>query len=106
MAIRSTQQDTYISAKTKLSSRSESRIYKRFFDRFQTESEIFLTHITGITDNDDLKRYTSLMLTRLMFLYFIQHKGFLDQDTHYLPNRLKRYRVVRMQASAFITTFS
>lgn len=89
MAIRSTQLDTYISAKTKLSSHSESRIYKRFFDRFQTESEIFLTHIKGITDNDDLKRYASLMLTRLMFLYFIQHKGFLDQDTHYLPNRLK-----------------
>ncbi len=29
------------------------------------------------------------MLTRLMFLYFIQHKGFLDNDTNYLQNHLK-----------------
>ena len=29
------------------------------------------------------------MLTRLMFLYFIQHKGFLDNDTNYLLNHLK-----------------
>jgi len=29
------------------------------------------------------------MLNRLMFIYFIQEKGFLDGDTRYLQNRLK-----------------
>ena len=92
MAIRSVQLGIYTCDNAKLSSQSEARFHKRFFDRFQIEYGIFLTHINGITDNDDLKRYASLMLTRLMFLYFIQHKGFLDQDTHYLSNHLKMIR--------------
>jgi hypothetical protein len=32
------------------------------------------------------------MLNRLMFIYFIQRKGFLDGDRHYLRNRLNRMR--------------
>src|SRR5262249_6452542 len=33
--------------------------------------------------------YASLMLNRLMFIYFIQKKGFLDGDPDYLRNRLR-----------------
>ncbi len=36
----------------------------------------------------DREWYASLMLNRLMFVYFIQKKGFLDGDTTYLQNRL------------------
>src|SRR5262249_8386082 len=86
---RNLQLDIHTCANTKVSSKSEARIYKRFDERFQTEYRIFLTHINGITNRDDLNRYASLMLTRLMFLYFIQHRGILDQDTHYLPHHLK-----------------
>ena len=32
--------------------------------------------------------YVSVMLNRLMFIYFIQKKGFLDNDEHYLRNKL------------------
>jgi hypothetical protein len=32
------------------------------------------------------------MLNRLMFVYFIQRKGFLDGDRDYLRNRLNRMR--------------
>ncbi len=35
------------------------------------------------------------MLNRLMFVYFIQKKGFLDGDTDYLRNRLAMVRQVR-----------
>ncbi len=89
MAIRKMQLDTYNCANAKLSSQHKTRINKRFFDRFQAKYGIFLTHINGISDNVDLNHYASLLLTRLMFLYFIQHKGFLDKDTHYLSNHLK-----------------
>ena len=34
--------------------------------------------------------YASVMLNRLMFIYFIQKKGFLDGDRDYLRNRLGR----------------
>src|SRR5947199_2170950 len=69
-----------------------ARTYKCFFERFQTEYTIFLTHINGITDNTDLNKFASLMLTRLMFLYFLQHKNFLDNDPNYLSNHLKIFQ--------------
>jgi tRNA1(Val) A37 N6-methylase TrmN6 len=62
---------------------------KRFYERFKTEHGIFKSFITGIDDNADYEWYTSLMLNRLMFIYFIQKKGFLDNDIHYLKNRLQ-----------------
>src|SRR5208337_2861031 len=45
--------------------------------------------IKGIPVDADREWYASLMLNRLMFIYFIQEKGFLDSDTRYLQNRLK-----------------
>jgi hypothetical protein len=43
----------------------------------------------------DLQWYTSLMLNRLMFVYFIQKKGFLDGDTDYLRHRLAMVQQAR-----------
>ena len=64
------------------------RITKRFYDRFKTEHDAFLKFIDGIS-NDELQRwYASVMLNRLMFIYFIQKKGFLDNDDNYLRNKL------------------
>ncbi|MBI4469786.1 MAG: SAM-dependent methyltransferase [Acidobacteria bacterium] len=66
------------------------RVTKRFYDRFQKEHEAFLKFITGITESADREWYASVMLNRLMFVYFIQRKGFLDGDRDYLRNRLTR----------------
>ena len=65
------------------------RITKRFYDRFKKEQQAFLKFIKGITNQGDKAWYASLMLNRLMFVYFIQKKGFLDTDINYLQNRLK-----------------
>ena len=71
------------------------RITKRFYDRFKTEHASFLNFVKGIKSDPDLQWYTSLMLNRLMFIYFIQKKGFLDGDTDYLRNRLKMVQQAR-----------
>src|SRR5438132_10534047 len=65
------------------------RVTKRFYDRFQAEHAIFLKFIEGIPVEGDREWYASLMLNRLMFVYFIQKKGFLDNNEHYLRNRLR-----------------
>jgi hypothetical protein len=65
------------------------QLTKRFYDRFKQEHAAFLGFIRGITDQGDREWYASLMLNRLMFVYFIQRKGFLDNDPDYLKNRLK-----------------
>ena len=68
------------------------RVTKRFYDRFKTEHATFLKFIKGITATADAEWYASVMLNRLMFVYFIQKKGFLDGDPDYLRNRLKLVR--------------
>jgi hypothetical protein len=71
------------------------RVTKRFYDRFKTEHATFLKFIKGITTVADSEWYASLMLNRLMFIYFIQKKGFLDGDNDYLRNRLRRVQAER-----------
>jgi hypothetical protein len=65
------------------------RITRRFYDYFKREHATFLAFIKGITDQGDKEWYASLMLNRLMFVYFIQCKGFIDNDADYLQNRLR-----------------
>ena len=65
------------------------RITRRFYDHFKREHAAFLAFIKGITEQGDREWYASLMLNRLMFVYFIQCKGFLNGDTDYLKNRLR-----------------
>ena len=48
------------------------RVTKRFYDRFQKEHAAFLKFVSGITDRADQEWYASVMLNRLMFVYFIR----------------------------------
>ena len=69
------------------------RVTKRFYDRFRKEHDAFLGFIAGIEVLADREWYASLMLNRMMFIYFIQKRGFLDGDVDYLRNRLRRTQV-------------
>ena len=66
------------------------RVTKCFFDRFSKELTGFQKFIKGFTATDDRNWYASLMLNRMMFVYFIQKQRFLDSDEHYLRNRLRQ----------------
>ena len=68
------------------------RVTKRFYDRFKKEHDAFLNFIDGITNAADREWYASLMLNRMMFIYFIQKRGFLDNHTDYLRSRLETVR--------------
>ncbi len=68
------------------------KVTKRFYERFRAELTAFQRFIDGITAQGDREWYASLMLNRMMFVYFIQKQGFLDGDRDYLRNRLERLR--------------
>jgi hypothetical protein len=70
----------------------KDRVTKRFYERFKTEHAAFLSFVKGIPVAADREWYASLMLNRLMFVYFIEKKGFLDGDTAYLRSRLRMMR--------------
>ena len=64
------------------------RVTKSFYDRFRAELEAFQKFIAGITSQGDLEWYASLMLNRMMFVYFVQKQRFLDDAPDYLRNKL------------------
>ena len=74
---------------------NSEKITKDFYTGFKKEHTNFAKFITGIDDhiadkdNKNKQWYTSVMLNRLMFCYFIQKKGFLDGDVDYLRHKLE-----------------
>ncbi len=77
---------------------NNDKITKDFYTGFRKQHKAFATLITGIDDEIDIKNnrkkqwYTSVMLNRLMFCYFIQKKGFLNGDFDYLRHKLEWVR--------------
>lgn len=62
---------------------------KRFFTRYQEQHAKLLGQIEGIDDERDRRWYASVILNRLMFVWFLQKKFFLDDgNTDYLLTRL------------------
>ena len=64
------------------------RVTKKFYDRFKTEHQGFLSFIEGILEMADREWYASIMLNRMMFIYFIQKRGLVGGDVDYLRNKL------------------
>jgi len=73
-------------------------VTKRFYTEFKKQHDSFLNFIAGIDDlledqeNKNKQWYASLMLNRLMFCYFIQKRGYLDNNFHYLRDKLKEVK--------------
>jgi len=68
------------------------KISKSFYEKFKAEHGAFAEFIAGLTGAADKAWYASLMLNRLMFVYFIQRKGFLDGNINYLADRMQRVK--------------
>ena len=64
------------------------RVTRRFYDHFKREHAAFFRFLSDIPDQTMQRWYASVMLNRLMFIYFIQKKGFLNGDTNYLRTKL------------------
>ena len=63
-------------------------VTQKFYDHFKREYTAFLKFLNGIPDDEMQRWYASVMLNRLMFIYFIQKKGFLNSDIDYLRTKL------------------
>ena len=74
---------------------NSEKVTKDFYTGFKKEHTNFAKFISGIDDqiadkdNRNKQWYTSVMLNRLMFCYFIQKKGLLDGDMDYLRHKLE-----------------
>ena len=64
------------------------KVTRSFYRRFSEELEKFQEFIIGLRGEVNQKQYATLMLNRLMFIYFIQKKRFLNGEVDYLNKRL------------------
>ncbi|MEM8532700.1 MAG: DNA methyltransferase [Chloroflexota bacterium] len=68
---------------------SIEKITQRFYQRFKEEHAAFLRSTNIADPHINAEHYVSTLLNRLMFIYFIQKRGFLDNDPNYLRSRLE-----------------
>jgi hypothetical protein len=65
------------------------RVTKKFYTQFDEQRLEFIDLIQGIDDEHNRRWYASVLLNRLMFIYFLQRKGFVDNgNMDYLQNHL------------------
>lgn len=74
---------------------NKDKVTKRFYEEFKKHKNDFSEFIEGIKETVDQEWYSSLMLNRLMFIYFIQKKGFLNNDLNYMRNKLNEIQEKR-----------
>ena len=80
------------------------KVTREFYEEFKKVRLDFMTHIEIVKKNTEDKHlrlrnlihkgndkswYTSVILNRLMFVYFLQKKLFINNDESYLKNKLK-----------------
>ncbi len=63
-------------------------VTRKFYEDFTRQRDAFQRFLQGIPLDDDQRWYVSVMLNRLMFIYFIQEKRFLNNDPGYLQTKL------------------
>ena len=63
------------------------KVTRKFYKTFKKELQNFADFIEGI-DRHVREWYAALMLNRLMFIYFLQKRGFLDGKRDYLKDKL------------------
>ena len=71
-----------------------SNVTKKFYERFASEQAKLATAIEGVPEWDKYS-YSTTLLNRLMFLYFMQKKEFLNGDPRYLENTLAAVQGLR-----------
>jgi hypothetical protein len=67
------------------------KVTKKFYADFKVHLEWFVAQIVGIDDENDRRWYASVILNRLMFVYFLQYKGFVDGNENYLRDKFEQF---------------
>lgn len=81
------------------------KVTKKFFKQYQEQFILFIDLIEGIEDEAEKRWYASVILNRLMFIYFLQKKMFLDNgNSNYLSDKLN-YSKTKLGHNKFYSHF-
>lgn len=80
------------------------KVTKKFYKEFKDQHDKFLEFIEGIEDSKEKSWYASILLNRLMFIYFLQRKGFVNNgELNYLNKKLNESK--NIQPDIFYSNF-
>lgn len=72
-----------------------SKVTSDFFKKFKERHEFLRSEIKGLPDDQTASSYSTLILNRLMFVYFLQKKEFLNGDSNYLKTCLHKVQALK-----------
>ena len=85
-----------VSVKEKIRGQFESsKVTSDFFKKFKEKHEFLTEEIRGIPSVNEASSYSTLILNRLMFIYFLQKKEFLNGDPNYLKTCLQKVQELK-----------
>jgi hypothetical protein len=71
------------------------QVTKKFYKEFSFYQKNIVNQISGLEQLSDKEWYSSLLLNRIMFIYFMQWKGFMDGNQNYLADRLQKIKELK-----------
>lgn len=78
------------------------KVTKKFYVDFDKQRKAFAEFIDGIPDTgEELRWYTAVLIDRLMFLWFLQEKLFLDGNKRYLQEHLAAHLAAQHTTSFY-----
>jgi Eco57I restriction-modification methylase len=79
-----------------------AKVTDKFYKEFEKQRKAFAEFIDGIpSTNEDQRWYTAVLIDRLMFLWFLQEKSFLDGKKDYLQSRLASHLAAKPIATFY-----
>lgn len=87
-------------------SQPRDRVTKKFYKEFELQRKAFADFIDGIPRvgkemHEDQRWYTAVLIDRLMFLWFLQEKRFLDDNRNYLAERFAGHQIAAHNVSFY-----
>jgi type I restriction-modification system DNA methylase subunit len=77
-----------------------TKVTKKFYEGFQLRHKQLAAEIKGLPE-DQTASYASVLLNRLMFIYFLQKKEFLNSDPNYLRTSLTKLQALNKKDSFY-----
>lgn len=71
------------------------KVTSDFYRKFKERHDSLTSKIVGLPSEEHAASYSTLLLNRLMFIYFLQKKEFLNGDPNYLTTCLRRIQALQ-----------
>jgi len=71
---------------------TNDRVTKKFFDKFKKIHDKLQQAISGMDDEKDVSWYASVMMNRIMFIYFLQKHKVIQNNTDFLAQKFDQVK--------------